>query len=122
MKRFVEGVARDQGGLFPAHLNDFIGEDNPVRAVDALVDTLDLRKLGLTAVDPRADTWRHQGQSHFGDRLVLSAAVSSAKARRKGFACLANSVAGSMAPVLALMRSCVSFKPGIVATGRIFKP
>ena len=54
MKRFVEGVARDQGGLFPAHLNDFIGEDNPVRAVDALVDMLDLRKLGFTAVDPSA--------------------------------------------------------------------
>lgn len=54
MKRFVEGVARDQGGLFPAHLNDFIGEDNPVRAVDALVDMLDLRKLGFAAVDPSA--------------------------------------------------------------------
>src|ERR1700687_837832 len=54
MKRFVEGVARDQGGLFPAHLNDFIGEDNPVRAVDALVDMLDLRKLGFTAADPSA--------------------------------------------------------------------
>ena len=54
MKRFVEGVARDQGGLFPAHLNDFIGEDNPVRAVDALVDMLDLRKLRFTAADPSA--------------------------------------------------------------------
>ena len=27
MKRFVEGVARDQGGLFPAHLDDFVAED-----------------------------------------------------------------------------------------------
>jgi len=54
MKRFVEGVARDQGGLFPAHLNDFIAADNPVRAVDAFVDMLDLRKLGFTAVDPSA--------------------------------------------------------------------
>ena len=54
MKRFVEGVARDQGGLFPAHLNDFISEDNPVRAVDAFLEMLDLRKLGFTAVDPSA--------------------------------------------------------------------
>jgi transposase len=54
MKRFVEGVAREQGGLFPTHLNDFIGEDNPVRAVDAFVDMLDLRELGFTAVDPSA--------------------------------------------------------------------
>jgi transposase len=43
MKRFVEGVARDQGGLFPSHLEDFVGEDNPVRAVDAFVEMLDLR-------------------------------------------------------------------------------
>ena len=54
MKRFVEGVARDQGGLFPAHLEDFVAEDNPVRAVDAFVDKLDLRALGFGAVDPSA--------------------------------------------------------------------
>lgn len=54
MKRFVEGVARDQGGLFPSHLEDFVGEDNPVRAVDAFVEMLDLRALGFTAVDPSA--------------------------------------------------------------------
>jgi transposase len=54
MKRFVEGVGRDQGGLFPAHLEDFVDEDNPVRAVDAFVDKLDLRALGFDAVDPSA--------------------------------------------------------------------
>lgn len=54
MKRFVEGVARDQGGLFPAHLEDFIAEDNPVRVVDAFVDLLDLRTFGFVAVDPSA--------------------------------------------------------------------
>lgn len=54
MKRFVEGLGRDQGGLFPAHLEDFVYEDNPVRAVDAFVDKLDLRALGFDAVDPSA--------------------------------------------------------------------
>jgi transposase len=54
MKRFVEGVARDQGGLFPAHLEDFVAEDNPVRVVDAYIDALDLRELGFVAVDPSA--------------------------------------------------------------------
>jgi transposase len=52
MKRFVEGVRRDQGGLFPSHLEDFVAEDNPVRAVDAFVEMLDLRALGFAAVDP----------------------------------------------------------------------
>jgi len=27
MKRFVAGVARDQGGLFPGYLDNFVGED-----------------------------------------------------------------------------------------------
>jgi transposase len=54
MKRFVEGAARDQGGLFPTHLEDFVAEDNPVRAVDAFVEMLDLRALGFAAVDPSA--------------------------------------------------------------------
>jgi transposase len=37
-----------------AHLDDFIGEDNPVRAVDAFVEMLDLRNLGFSSVDPKA--------------------------------------------------------------------
>lgn len=52
MKRFVEGAARDQGGFFPAHLEDFVADDNPVRAVDVFVDALDLRALGFDSVDP----------------------------------------------------------------------
>lgn len=52
MQRFIEGAARDQGGLFPAHLEDFVADDNPVRAVDVFVDALDLRALGFDSVDP----------------------------------------------------------------------
>lgn len=48
MKRFIEGDDREQGGgLFPDHLEDFVGEDNPVRAVDAFVDALDLVNIGF---------------------------------------------------------------------------
>ena len=54
MAGFVEGVGRDQSSLFPAALDDYVGEDNPVRAVDVFVDGLDLRKLGFTGVDPLA--------------------------------------------------------------------
>ena len=38
MKRFVEGVDRGQGTLFPERLEDWIGDDNPVRAIDVFVD------------------------------------------------------------------------------------
>lgn len=47
MKRFIEGDNREQGVLFPDRLEDFVGEDNPVRAVDAFVDALDLVGIGF---------------------------------------------------------------------------
>ena len=45
MKRFVEGEDRTQSTLFPERLDDYIGEDNPVRAVEVFVDELDLEEL-----------------------------------------------------------------------------
>jgi transposase len=57
MKRFVEGVDRGQRTSFPASLDDYVTEDNPVRAVDVFVDGLDLDKLGFVSVQP-LDTGR----------------------------------------------------------------
>ena len=57
MKRFVEGLDRGQSTLFPASLDDYVTEDNPVRAIDVFVDGLDLRKLGFAGVQP-PDTGR----------------------------------------------------------------
>jgi len=54
MKRFVEGENRDQSTLLPERLDDYIAEDNPVRAIDAFVEELDLRKLGFDGVEPEA--------------------------------------------------------------------
>lgn len=54
MKRFVVGEARDQSTLFPALLDDFIADDNPVRAIEAFVESLDLRGLGFKGVNPHA--------------------------------------------------------------------
>ena len=31
MKRYIEGIDRNQSTLFPDRLEDWIGEDNPVR-------------------------------------------------------------------------------------------
>jgi transposase len=52
MKRFIAGVDRGQTTLFPERLNDWIGEDNPVRVVDVFVDELDLGGLGFDRVAP----------------------------------------------------------------------
>jgi transposase len=54
MQRFVEGVDRSQSTLFPECLEDWIGEDNPVRVIDVFVDELDLGGLGFGGVDPKA--------------------------------------------------------------------
>ena len=52
MRRFVEGTDRGQSALFPECLEDWIGEDNPVRVIDVFVDELDLAELGFSGVDP----------------------------------------------------------------------
>lgn len=50
MAGFVEGIERGQSTMFPARIDDYVSEDNSVRAVDAFVDGLDLGKLGFSGV------------------------------------------------------------------------
>jgi hypothetical protein len=38
--------------LFPERLDDYLGEDNPVRAIDVFVDELDLAGPGFGGVEP----------------------------------------------------------------------
>jgi len=57
MGRFIEGESRSQTVLFSEQLEDWIDEDNPVRAVDAFVEELDLAQLGFAGAEP-ADTGR----------------------------------------------------------------
>jgi transposase len=54
MGRFVEGVDCNQTTLFPACLDDWMDEDNPVRVIDAFVDSIDLGELGFDGVVPEA--------------------------------------------------------------------
>src|SRR5262249_44174907 len=43
-----------QSTLFPECLEDWIGEDNPIRAIDVFVEELDLAELGFGGIDPEA--------------------------------------------------------------------
>jgi transposase len=54
MTRFIEGEPRTQSTLFPARIEDYIDEDNPVRAIEAFVDALDLDQLGFHGMTPKA--------------------------------------------------------------------
>ncbi len=46
-KDYVAGDKRDQSILFPDTLDEYITEENPVRFIDAFVDSLDLELLGF---------------------------------------------------------------------------
>src|SRR2546427_1104575 len=54
MRGFVQGADRQQTTLLPECLDDWVGENNSIRAVDVFVDALELRDLGFDGVDPAA--------------------------------------------------------------------
>jgi hypothetical protein len=41
---FKTGESRDQASLLPARIADYVGPDNPVRAIESFVCALDLAK------------------------------------------------------------------------------
>ena len=52
MAGFIAGVDRGQLSLLPGSLDDWVGENNPVRVIDAFVEALDLAELGFDGVVP----------------------------------------------------------------------
>jgi len=47
MSEHVNGTHRDQTVLFPNTINQYVEKENPVRFIDAFVDSLNLEKLGF---------------------------------------------------------------------------
>jgi transposase len=47
IRSFKTGVSREQPSFLPPRVEDYVARDNPVRAIDAFVDGLDLEKLGF---------------------------------------------------------------------------
>jgi len=50
-RTFKSGESRDQGSLLPTRVEDYVGPDNPVRAIESFVCALDLAKLGFRHAD-----------------------------------------------------------------------
>ncbi len=59
------GEDRRQQMLFPESIDQYIGEEHPVRAYDAFVDSLDFNQLGIELND------RKVGNSEYDPRLML---------------------------------------------------
>ena len=66
--RHIQGGDRAQSLLLPASVEDYVGEDNPVRAIEAFVDGFDLAKAGFVRATAK-DTGRPG--YHPGDLLKL---------------------------------------------------
>jgi len=50
-RTFKSGESREQASLLPARIEDYVGPDNPVRAIESFVCALDLAKLGFRHAD-----------------------------------------------------------------------
>jgi transposase len=50
-RAFKSGESRDQASLLPPRIEDYVGPDNPVRAIESFVGALDLAKLGFRHAD-----------------------------------------------------------------------
>lgn len=60
---------REQFGLFPQSVEDYVGKEDPVRAYDAFVESLDFTELGI-------DVDEHQiGNSEYDPRAMLKLLV-----------------------------------------------
>jgi transposase len=46
-RAFKTGESRDQANLLPPRIEDYVGPDNPVRAIESFVCALDLARLGF---------------------------------------------------------------------------
>jgi transposase len=52
MSEHVQGLNRNQTALFPDTLEGYVEKENPVRFIDALVDSLNMEKLGFKHSTP----------------------------------------------------------------------
>ena len=65
MSKFIEGLDRSQGTLFPERLDDYVEEENPVRVIDVFIDDLDVSGLGFKA-EPA-----HTGRPGYHPKMML---------------------------------------------------
>jgi hypothetical protein len=54
MHRFIDGEDRMQQTLLPHCLEDYVGEENPVRVIEVFIEELDLAASGFSGMTPAA--------------------------------------------------------------------
>ena len=66
MPNYKEGLNRNQQLLFPPSLDEYVDENNSVRAIDSYVDSIDLAALGIFTCKGVSD-----GQPAYHPALLL---------------------------------------------------
>lgn len=66
-RRYKTGIDRNQGLLLPMSVEEYVSQDNPVRAIDAYVESLDLGSLGFTNTSEKLTP----GQPAFSPQSLL---------------------------------------------------
>ena len=51
--RYIEGINRKSKIIFPEYIDDYITEDNPVKIIDAFVESLDMEELEFKNAIPK---------------------------------------------------------------------
>lgn len=51
---YIQGDSREQSLLFPEAIDEYVTENNPVRFIDAYIESLDLEEQGFTKARPAA--------------------------------------------------------------------
>lgn len=66
-RRYKQGVDRQEELALPTRVDDYVSQDNPVRAIDAYVESLNLAELGFTNTSPKLT----RGQPAFPPQALL---------------------------------------------------
>jgi len=66
MPNYKEGLNRNQQLLFPPSIDEYVDKDNPVRAIESYVDSIDLADLGVFTSSGVSD-----GQPAYHPALLL---------------------------------------------------
>lgn len=82
MSEHVNGTHRDQTVLFPNAIDQYVDKENPVRFIDAFVDSLNLEKLGFKHTIP-AETGRPSYDPSDILKLYLYGYLNQVRSSRK---------------------------------------
>ncbi len=66
-RHYKKGIDREQVTFLPSRVEDYVGLDNPVRAIDAYINSLDLSELGFN----NSDNYSGVGQPAFSPSIHL---------------------------------------------------